>query len=309
MLDGKVVTIFGGDGFIGSYITKKLAKYGAVIKIVSRSNNKGTHLKTSGYVGQINFIKANIRSDLALKEAIEGSDIVINAVGILYEKGKQKFSDLHAKIPERMAKYSSELGVKQFIHISALGVDQNSSCNYTRSKFNGENAVLNSFPSAVIIRPSVVFGPEDNFFNKFAKMAKFSPFLPLIGGGKTKFQPVYAKDIANAIIKIADSNEYKSTIFELGGPNIMTFKEIMQYILETIHSKRCLMNIPFPIAYMIGGIYELMPNPTITRDQVTLLKFDNIVDPYKDVVLHFSDLDIKPTPINSIVPDYLELYR
>lgn len=302
----QVVTIFGGSGFLGRYIVQELAEKGYRIKVATRFPDDSLFLKPSGTVGQIAPIFADIRDADSINKAIKGSDIVINAIGILYEKGKQRFAKVHAQGAEAIAKAAKKEGVTKLIHISALGVDQPSKSKYARTKHDGEKAVLKAFKDATILRPSVVFGPEDNFFNMFASLARFLPALPLIGGGKTKFQPVYAGDIAKAVVAAIKNDKAQGKTYELGGPEILDFKEIMQYVLRETKQCRFLVPLPFSVASLEAFFLEFFPKPLLTRDQVKLLKVDNVVS---KKAKGFKDLGIEPTALDAIVPEYLERYQ
>ena len=294
-LNGKIVTVFGGTGFIGKYIVGRLAKAGYTVKVVGRRAEQGKDIKTSGFVGQVVPIGADLTKQADLEELIKGSYAVVNCVGILYESGKQRFDLLHAQIPEKMAQIAKKLDVKRFIHISAI-VNEESNSKYARSKINGEKAVVAAFPGATILKPSVVFGAEDNFFNFFAKMSNFSPCLP-IPASKTKFQPVYVGDIADAVLKCVKTKS--AGRFELGGPEKYSFREILELILKYTGRKRVLFDQP---RFMSQITAIITPSSILTLDQVELLKHDNIVGKN---ALTFKSLDIEPTDIDSIVPNYL----
>lgn len=304
-MESKLITIFGGSGFIGSYIVEELAKTGAIIQIVCRDPNSALHLKTAGPIGKIILTQGNIRDEESVKKAVKGSYAVINAVGILYESRKQYFASIHAQGAELLAKAAKDAGVERFIHFSALGVDAHTKSRYLRSKATGEKAVISAFPEANIIRPSIVFGAEDNFFNKFSSLAKFSPILPLIGGGKTLFQPVYVGDIARAIHLILKTPYTIGKIFECGGPRIYSFKQLIQLILEITHKKRLLLPIPFSLASLIGMFLELLPSPLLTRDQVKILMCDSIITPAKNNILTLDDLGIETNSLEITLPSYL----
>lgn len=299
------IVIFGGSGFVGRYVVQRLAKLGHSINVVSRSPEDNIAAKPAGPVGQISFTSGSITNEDDIKKTIKNTDIVINLVGILYSKRKQSFAAVHARGAEHVAMYAKEAGVKRFIQMSALGVDKKSVSYYARSKLAGEEAVLAAFKNATIIRPSVIFGEEDNFFNLFAAMSSISPFLPLIGGGKTKFQPVYVCDVADAIVSILESPDSKGKIYELGGPEILTFKQVLQYILSVTCRKRLLLPIPFVFAKLQAFFLEFLPVPPLTRDQVNLLKTDNVVS---KKALTLSDLNITPTPVDAVVPHYLSRF-
>lgn len=300
------ITIIGGSGFIGSYIVKELAQTGAAIKIACRHPDRALYLKPAGRVGQIAPTYIDLTKADTITKAIEGSDYVINLVGLLFEKGKQDFASAHAKGPERLAKIAKEQGVKKFIHMSALGVGKHNKAKYTRTKAMGEKAVLAAFPEATIIRPSVVFGPEDNFFNQFAKMTAVSPFLPLIGGGTNQMQPVYVADVAKAFAAIIQKQGTEGIIYEIGGPTAYSFKALMELILTTIDKKRTLLPIPFIVAKFIAFFMEFMPTPLLTRDQVELLKTDNILD---GSCPGLKELGITPTSVEAVLPAMLAYYR
>jgi uncharacterized protein YbjT (DUF2867 family) len=307
MLESKIITLIGGGGFIGSYIVAALAKKGHRINIASRYPEKGLSARTAGMVGQISLLRCNILSEESIESAIRNSDIVINLTGIMYQRGKERFAAIHAKGAERVAQIAKQVGVKQFIHFSALGVDKASRSKYARTKLNGEKAVLAAFPEAVIIRPGLVFGPEDQFFNRFSRYATISPFLPLIGGGKAKFQPVYVADIAKAVVKILENPEFQGKTFELGGPKVFTFRELMEFLLKALRRKRMLLSIPSAIAKFLAVPLQLLPAPLLTVDQVTLLEYDNTVS--LDTRWTFKTLGIRPEKIEDVVPKYLERYK
>ena len=299
----QIITVIGGTGFLGKHVVRELAKTGAIIRIVSRFGESDTQeLRTCGSVGQLHFIKADIRDINAMNEAIKGSSIVINLVGILFEKSNRTFTDIHIEAAKNIAAACTKHGVKKLVHISALGVnnpDLNS--KYALSKLEGEQAVLKEYPKAIIIRPSVIFGDEDNFINFFARMTKFSPFLPLIGGGETKIQPIYVGDVALAITKIISEKSFSAKILEIGGHEQYTYKQVMELILDVLGIRRCLLPIPFFIAKIKAFFFEFMPTPILTRDQIELLKFDNVIE--KENAL--DTLGIKPKPMKSTIKKYL----
>ncbi len=301
----KQACIFGGTGFIGRQIVRDLAKDGYRIKVATRSPDKAFFLRTAGNVGQIVPFLCDVRDENSVRAAIQGCDIVINCVGILYEKSKGAFAKTHTELPRMIAKACREMGVKNFIHISALGCDQAES-KYGKSKFNGERAALENFPKTTILRPSVVFGPEDNFFNMFARLSMISPVLPLIGGGSTKFQPVYVGDIASAVMAALKNPDSEGKIFELGGPEILTFRQIYDLLFAQTGRKRCLVNLPWGLASVKGRIMGMLPSPMLTADQVESLKTDTTVSPG---ALTFKDLGIVPTGLDAILPSYLARFR
>lgn len=309
-MEQRVVTIIGGTGFLGRYVVKVLAAAGYTLRVVSRNPNSALHLKTSGAVGQIVLVQGDITNPKSLEGKIEDSYAIVNLAGILFESGSQNFASVHTHGTEKLAQMAKAAGVKRFVHISALGVDKSSGSHYARSKALGEKAVLDAFPEATILRPSVVFGPEDNFINLFASLATISCALPLIGGGKTKFQPVYVGDVAQAVKNCLESTDSIGQTYELGGPEVITFKGILEFILKTLGIKRMLVNIPFNIAPTAAFGAELLGKvvspPLLTRDQVKLLKHDNIVSTSS---LHFANLGIKPTALEVIAPEYLARYH
>ena len=301
------VTLFGGCGFIGQHIVRRLAKRDTIIKLPTRDLEQALTLKPLGDVGQIVPFLSSIYSEAALAEAMRGSDTVINLIGILFERGKNSFQSIHVELAARIARIAREQGVKNFIHVSALGADKNSPSKYARSKAAGEAAVRTFFPEAVILRPSIVFGPEDDFFNLFASLSRFAPALPLIGGGHTKFQPVYVGDVADAVLAALDHTEAKGQSFDLGGPQIYSFKQLLELMGQTINRHPMLIPVPWPLAYLQAACLQLLPTPLLTPDQVTLLKRDNILP--NPTVNGLRQLGIKPTALELILPTYLDAYR
>ncbi|MCI5060149.1 MAG: complex I NDUFA9 subunit family protein [Alphaproteobacteria bacterium] len=306
----KIICIFGGTGFLGKYVTQELARAGYRIKIATRYPESAYELKTYGDVGQIVPVACDYREGGDVDDLVKGCDAVINLIGILYEKGKNNFARIHIDVPERIAKACAKHEVKSFVHVSALGIDKAHS-KYAKSKLAGEEAVSKAFPKTTILRPSVIFGPGDGFFNLFAKLSCFLPVLPLIGGGETKFQTVYADDIAHAIAKIVRAGaqgkqDYQDKIYELGGPEIVSFKEIYGRLFEQTNRPRALISIPWGVAKFQGAILSLMPKPLLTRDQVTSLQSDNVVS---DKALTFDDLGIAPSAMESVLPEYLSCYK
>lgn len=309
-LSHKVATIFGGTGFIGAQIVRELAARDITVKIASRTPEKAYFLRTCGVVGQIVPVQYDSADAQSIEQVIEGSDYVVNCVGLLYEKGKASFQKAHVELPGNIARACQKNNVKRFVHVSALGIE-NSKAKYARTKLAGEKAVFEHFPKATILRPSIVFGQDDGFFNMFASMALFSPVLPLIGGGKTRFQPVYVGDVADAAIQaiMRPANSKDSSlgrVYELGGPEIVTFREIYDRLLKIIDRKRYLLPLPWSVAKLQAHVFSLLPKPPLTPDQVSLLKTDNIVS---DDALTLSDLDIEPTGMSLILPTYLNRFR
>ena len=303
---GKVACIFGASGFIGRHLIRRLTKKDFRIVAATRSPYLHGYLKPLGNPGQIDLEKVNLFDEERLRILVKSSDVVINLVGILYETKKQKFEDIHAKFPDLLSKLCSELSIKKLVHISALGINETVSSKYMQSKLKGEKNIINNFNRSVILRPSVIFGPEDKFFNQFASIAEFFPVLPLIGGGLTYFQPIYVGDIAKSIMAVLEKEEINNNIFELGGPQIITYKELMKILLKEINKKRFLVPIPFPFAKFQAKILQLLPKPLLTVDQVEMLKYDNIVTNKYPTL---KDLKINPKTIESVLPNYIWRFR
>jgi NADH dehydrogenase len=300
------VTIFGGSGFVGRYVVQQLARRDWVIRVAARRPAQAQFLKPLGHVGQITPIAANIRDDASVAAAVAGSDAVVNLVGVLYSKGRQTFGAVHVDGAKRIATAARAAGSGRFVQISALGADANSNSDYARSKAAGEAVVRDAFPAATVVRPSIVFGPEDSFFNRFAAMARIAPALPLIGGGKTRFQPVYVGDVADAVAEILDRPETAGQTYELGGPEILDFRALMVRMLAEIGRERRLVPVPFWAASLQASFLGLLPVPPLTRDQVRLLRSDNIVSGSQP---GFAALGLEPTAMAAILPSYLRRYR
>lgn len=298
-----LVTVFGGSGFLGRHTVRALARAGWRIKVATRHPNSAFFLRPLGSVGQIDFVKCDVADAEQVARAVKGANAVINLTGILFEKG-QTFEEVQADGAANVAKAAAEAGASALVHVSAVGADAESDAHYAVSKAEGEQAVREAFPKAVILRPSLIFGPEDGFFNKFARMARILPGLPLIGGGRTRFQPVFVGDVAQAIL--AGLSRQDGRTYELGGPTIYSFKELMQLILREIGRKRMLVPLPFGIASLKAMFLQILPNPLLTMDQVRLLKRDNVVSV---TAPGLSDLGIVPTSVEAVVPSYLWRYR
>lgn len=304
-----LVTVFGGSGFLGKHVVRALVKDGWRVRVPLRSPHTGQDLRVIGNVGQVQLVQANIRFKNSVIRAVEGSDAVVNLVSILFQEGKQKFGGVHVAGAENLVEAVKLAGVNNFVQVSALGADAESKSDYSRTKAEAEALIKDAVPSADIMRPSIMFGSEDSFFNRFAKMATIAPALPLIGGD-TKFQPVYVGDVAEAIAKVL-SNGTNGTTYELGGPRVYSFKELLQFVLTTTDRKRFLAPIPWFGANALGMIGEIagaLPfvKPFLTRDQVANLKIDNVVS---EDAKSFSDLGIDLETVESIVPEYLERFR
>jgi NADH dehydrogenase len=298
--------VFGGGGFIGRHLVRRLGKAGVTVRVPSRHVSRLGHLKTAGVVGQIVPEIIGAFDDAELAAAIDGADIVVNLIGILAPTRGDGFDRIHSSIPGRIAQAAAAAGVKRLIHVSALGADANSLSDYAKSKAAGEGAVRQAFPMATILRPSIVFGPEDKFFNRFAAMALLSPVLPLIGGGHTKFQPVYVGDVADAIMAAATRADAQGKIYELGGPATYSFRELMELLLAEIGIKRLLVPVPWGVARFQAGIAEMIPGKPLTRDQVELLKHDNVLS---GTAPGLSQLGIQPTAAELILPTFLDRFR
>ena len=308
----KLVTIYGGSGFVGRYIASRMAKAGWRVRVAVRRPNEALFVKTYGVVGQVEPVLCNIRDDSSVRDALRGADAVVNCVGILNNHGRNKFDAVQHEGAERIARLAAIEGVGRMVHLSAIGADIDSSSSYARSKGQGEASVRTHFPNATILRPSVVFGTEDKFFNRFAAMTSFSMVLPLVGGN-TKFQPVYVRDVA-AAAEVALTGDAPTGIYELGGPEVETLKELVQKMLLVIKRRRLVLNMPFWVGSVVGFGFDMMQalslglisNTILTRDQVRLLRHDNVVS---DSARGLSDLGIKPTPYKAIVPEYLWRFR
>jgi len=308
----KLVTIFGGSGFVGRYIVRRMAKEGWRVRVAVRRPNEAIFVKTYGDVGQIEPLLANIRDEASTRAAIIGSEAVVNCVGILNETSRQKFNTVQTEGAGRIARIAAECGVTNFVHFSAIGADSNSESNYSKSKAEGESLVRAAFKSAIILRPSIVFGNEDQFFNRFATMAKLSPIVPLVGS-ETKFQPVYVDDLAAAAVKAITEN-VKPGIYELGGPEVATFKELIVKLMGIIRRKRLIVNVPFFAALIQAYAFDmaqklslgLFTNSILTRDQVRSLKSDNVVSSRGK---GFKELNIEPIAMDAILEEYLYRHR
>ncbi|MCA0920491.1 complex I NDUFA9 subunit family protein [Pseudooceanicola nanhaiensis] len=308
----KLVTIFGGSGFIGRYVARRMAQDGWRVRVAMRRPNEAGFVRTYGNVGQVEPVFCNIRDDDSVRAVTRGADAVVNCVGVLVESGKNSFDAVQGEAPGRIARIAAEEGVASMVHLSAVGADAESASAYARTKAAGEEAVQAAFPGAVILRPSVVFGPEDEFFNRFAAMATRGPVLPVVGGD-TKFQPVFADDVA-AAAQLGAEGKAGAGIYELGGPDVVPFRKLMQDMLAVIRRKRIIVNMPFAIAGMIGGAFDLLQkitgglltNKVLTRDQVRNLKSDNMVS---EGAKGFADLGISPVAYEAVLSSYLWRYR
>ena len=308
----KLVTIYGGSGFVGRYVARRMAKAGWRVRVAVRRPNEALFVKPYGVVGQVEPVLCNIRDDASVRAAMIGADAVVNCVGVLVEVGKNKFDAVQAEGATRIARLAAETGVKRMVHVSAIGADIESESEYASSKAEGEAGVLKHMPEAVILRPSIVFGPEDEFFNRFASMTRISPMLPVVGGN-TRFQPVYVDDVAQAA-EMGVTGKAPGGVYELGGPETETFRDLMQRMLDVIHRRRLIVNLPMWIARIMAFGFDmlqavtfgLITNKMITQDQVKNLSTDNVVS---DDAKGFADLGIASVAMESILPDYLWRFR
>lgn len=309
-LNGKLVTVFGASGFLGRHVVLALARRGYRIRAAVRRPDLAEHLQPLGGVGQIMPVQANLRYRWSVDRAVEGADAVVNLVGILYQSGRQSFDAVQGFGPRAIAEAARAAGLNSIVHVSAIGADAASPAAYARSKAAGEAGVLETLPDSVILRPSIVFGPEDDFFNRFAAMARMSPVLPLVGGGVTKFQPVYVGDVAAAVAKAVDGGCKPGTVYELGGPEVKSFKECLELMLEITRRKRLLLPLPFGAAEMQARVLQLLPKPLLTVDQVKMLRVDNVVSAAAEAEGRtLAGLGINPSSLAAILPSYLTRFR
>lgn len=310
-LKNSTVTVIGGSGFIGRQIVERLARAGARIIVLTRNADRAKFLRPMGAPGQITLVSGQATDDAILRQVIDQSDAVVNTVGILAETGKQRFSALQAELPARIGQMlannpSSAHSARRMVQLSAIGADAQSNSRYAKTKAEGEAGLLAAWPNATILRPSLVFGAGDGFFNRFAGMAMTAPAIPVIGGGNNRIQPVYVGDVADAVINALKNDKTEGQIYELGGPDVMSFRDAMRYLLKCIHRKRLLLSVPFPIMHMAATAMRILPQPPVTNDQLKLLKTDNVV---ADDALTLTDLGVAPTAMDAVVPSYLERYK
>lgn len=305
----RLITVFGGSGFLGRHVVRALARAGYRIRIATRRPDLTGHLQPMGDVGQIHSVQANLRFPDSVAAAMQGADAAINLAGILHPTGWQSFKAVHVTGAEAVAQAATSAGLASLIHVSSIASDSESAAEYARTKAEGEARVRAAFADAVIVRPSVVFGPEDKFFNRFAGLARLSPALPLIGGGQTRMQPVYAGDVALAVERII-SGGASAPVYELGGPEVLTFKEILEFILKVVERRRLLVPLPFFAARAMGYFMQILPNPLLTVDQVRLLETDNVVsDAARADGRTLEGLGVTPRAIEGLVPPYLHRFR
>lgn len=308
----KLVTIFGGSGFVGRYIARRMARRGWRVRVACRHPNEAIFVRTYGVVGQVEPVLANVRDDVSVRAAIRGADAVVNLVAVLNSRGKQSFEALHEEAAARVARIAAEEGVARFVHMSAIGADPDAASEYSASKGRGEAAVLAAFPDAVILRPSLIFGHEDELFNRFASMARLGPILPIFGG-QTRFQPVYVDDVAQAAEK-AIIGAAAPGVYELGGPDVETLSEMMERMLRVIRRRRLILNLPFFVGMIMGKVLDFIQfitfgifnNKILTADQVRTLRVDNVVG---ENAKGLEDLGIDPTSMDAVLDEYLYRFR
>jgi uncharacterized protein YbjT (DUF2867 family) len=304
-----LVTVFGGSGFVGANVVRALAKRGLRVRVAVRNPGRGYRLRMLGDVGQIEIVQANVRNQASIARALAGAQACVNLVGVLYETGRQKFQTIHAMGARNLAEAAKAAGVQRFVQVSAIGADAESPAKYARTKAMGEAAVCEIIPGAVVLRPSIVFGPEDGFFNRFAAMASLSPAIPLFGGGETRFQPVFVGDVAAAVAKAVVDPAAEGRTYELAGPGVYSFKALMQLVCRETGRRPLLVPVPFAIAGLIGAVGDLVSGlipPPLTSDQVRLLRIDNVAGAG---AAGLADLGIEPTALEPVLPTYLFRYR
>lgn len=301
-----LVTVFGGSGFIGRHTVRALAKQGYRIRVAVRYPNLANFLPPMGHVGQIQVVKTNVLDADQVAAALTGASAAVNLCGVLVSRGENSFDAIHVEAAQTIAKAARAAGATTLVHVSAIGADTLSESSYAQSKGEGEKRVREAFPDATVIRPSIVFGPEDKFLNKFAALTKFLPGLPLIGGGKTLFQPVFVGDVAAAIAQCLADTKTRGQTYELGGPNIYSFKQLLELMLQAIDRKRLLVPVPFSLSSFKAFFLQFLPGTLLTPDQVTLLRHNNVVS---DGAKTFADLGIAPTSVEAEIPAYLWRFR
>jgi NADH dehydrogenase len=308
--DKGLVAVFGGSGFIGRHVVRALLKRGWRVRAAVRRPDLAGHLQPLGMVGWVQPIQANLRYRWSVERAVEGADAVVNLVAVLAESGRQRFDAVHVFGARAVAEATRAAGIGRLVHVSAIGADPDSPSAYGRTKAQGEQAVFETIPHATVMRPSIVFGPEDHFFNRFAGLARFMPALPLIGGGHTRFQPVFVGDVARAIADAVEGRAKPATIYELGGPEVRSFRECMELMLREIDRKRLLMPLPWSLASLAASILQYLPGQLLTPDQVRMLRVDNVVSEAASRDKRtLAGLAIEPTSLAAILPSYLVRFR
>jgi NADH dehydrogenase len=306
-----LVTVFGGSGFIGRQVVRALARRGLRVRVACRRTNLAYDVRLAGDVGQIEIMQANLRVPSSVQRALEGAEACVNLVGVLYETGRQRFQSLHAQGAGVAAAAAKAAGIVRFVQVSAIGADASSQAKYARTKAMGEEAVRAELPSAAIVRPSVVFGQDDDFFNRFGQLATISPVLPLPGGGRTRFQPVFVGDVAAAVAACVVDPSTAGKTYEIGGPAVFSFRELMQLTLKEVHRQRALVTLPWPLARLVGTLGDIQAAvlpiaPPLTSDQVEMMQSDNVADP---ALPGLAALGVEPTAVEPILPTYLYRYR
>jgi len=305
MATRNVATVFGGSGFIGRYVVKRLAQRGFVVRVAVRDPEAARFLMTAGAVGQVVPLFASVENAATVRRAVEGASIVVNLVGILAEAGRDDFTRVHAEGAGLIARESAAAGVAHLLHVSAIGADPASPSRYGTSKAAGEQAVRAAFPGAVILRPSIVFGPEDSFFNRFGTLAQLAPVMPVIAG-ETRMQPVYVGDVADAAMAALGRPDAAGAVYELGGPRVWTFRELLAYVVQQTGRRRPLVTVPMSLARLQASLLEWVPGQPLTRDQLLMLSRDNVVAPEFPGL---AELGVVPTPVELVVPLYLQRFR
>lgn len=301
----RVATVFGGAGFIGRYVVQRLARQGFIVRVAGRDTEKAARLRTLGDVGQVVPVSASLTHEASVARAVAGAEAVVNLVGILFERKPGDFTRIHAEGAGRVARLAAAAGARRLVHISAIGADAGSESGYARTKAEGEAAVRAAFPAATILRPSVVFGPEDQFLNRFAGLAAVLPVMPVIAG-QTRFQPVYVGDVADAVMAALTRDDAPGRTFELGGPRVMTMREVLEFVLEHTHRRRPLVPMPEALVRLQARLGEMLPTPPLTRDQLILLGRDNVV---AEGAAGLAALGIEPRAMEAIAPAYLARFR
>lgn len=301
----QVATVFGGAGFIGRHVVQRLAKQGFTVRVAGRDTEAAARLRTLGDVGQVVPVRASVTDEASAARAVAGAAVVVNLVGILFERKPGDFQRIQAEGAGRIARLAAAAGARRMVHVSAIGADPGSESGYARSKGEGEQAVLAAFPAATILRPSVVFGPDDQFFNRFAGLAALLPVMPVVEGG-TRFQPVHVGDVADAVMAAILRDDAAGRVYELGGPRVMTMRQVLEFVLEHTHRRRLMLPLPQALVAFQARLGECLPNPPLTRDQLILLRRDNVV---AADAAGLAALGLSPKAVEAVVPAYLARYR
>ncbi len=296
------VTVFGGSGFLGRQIVRRLADEGAAVRVAVRHPERAAFLTGTGAAGEITAVYADVWDEASVGPAVDGAEAVVNTVGHYVERGRASFAAIHGQGAMQVARAAAQAGVRRLVHISGIGADPASASPYVRARGIGERLVREAFPEATILRPSVLFGPEDAFLNRLAGLARVMPALPLFGSGATKLQPVYVRDVAEAVAQALATPAAQGRVYELGGPRIYTYEELVRLVLAQIGRKRLLVPIPFVVWELLAALVAPLPHRPVSRDQVILMKRDNVVGAN---ALTFADLGIAPTPLEEVLPTYL----